>query len=146
MRILQYQPLGLRERAFLTRPGADEACDEWQNALAALTGVVSMLSESYPRPLYFEGGGEEWGAAEESLAGLRGTPVQAQVRANLAVARRIWEAWEREGHTPGLHQVADAFLDAVAVDSMSLRASLADPLRSLASPPTSPRRRLAGGG
>jgi hypothetical protein len=139
-----YRSLTAEQRAWLHDGRSGEMRDEWDSASSALAGVVSLLSPSYPRPMYFEGVEAEWAAAEESLACLRGTTMYEQVRANLDAARALWWMWEQAGHTDELHQLVDAYLDALTADSLAVRLYPATPAAHVASPPAEPRTRIAG--
>jgi hypothetical protein len=144
MRTPTYSPLTAELRALLH--GAAEAREEWHNASAALSGVVSLLSETYPRPLYFDGVDAEWEGVDEGLAGLSGTPFYHQVHENREAARELWRMWEREGHTDSLHELVDAYLDGLTAESLAVRHYPATPPVHTATPPVMERRsRIAGG-
>lgn len=135
MKTPRYRPLIAAHRSLLREPAAADVRDEWHNASAALAGVVSLLSETYPRPMYFEGLEAEWSAVDESLDALRGTPFHDQVAGNFVAARELWQMWGQEGHTDALHGLVDAYLDELTADSLAVRHYPATPSAHIACPP-----------
>ena len=120
MKVMEYSRLDEAEMAFLADPANGGLAMQWRLANASLSALVGFCSWNYPRPLYWQGPDAAWAAADERTESLRGTLVYDRLTDNVALARDIWREGQAHGHTDHLHEVADAFLDAMRDDEMHL--------------------------
>lgn len=115
-----YHTLAPGEVEYLLAPENEHLARAWSRLRGALHGVVSMLSVTYPRPLYYY---EE--AARRDLVEqperLRGTPFYGVAVRNVRAAEEIERTFRQHGHTPELHEMADRYLDALLDEFDAIR-------------------------
>ena len=133
MKVMHYSMLDATEMAFLADPANDDPREHWEDAKSSLSGMLSMLSPTYPKGLLYKGEEREWAEIREHVEALRRTPLYERLADNAALARDIWREWEENGHTPELHEAVDSYLEAIADESVYLRYYPDDP------PPRRPR-------
>lgn len=134
MKVMHYSMLDVTEMAFLTNPANEDPREHWEDATSSLSGMLVMLSPTYPKGLLFTGEEREWEEIRSHVEALRGTPLYERLADNAAVARDIWREWEENGHGPHLHEAVDAYLEAMHEEAVYLQYYPNDP------PPRHPRR------
>jgi hypothetical protein len=133
MKVMHYSMLDVTEMAFLADPANEDPREHWEDAKSSLSGMLFMLSPTYPKGLLYTGEEREWAEIRQHVEALRGTPLYERLVDNAALARDIWREWEENGHTPELHEAVDSYLEAMAHESVYLRYYPDDP------PPRRPR-------
>jgi hypothetical protein len=107
-----YHALSPEQLPLLLAPENADAKRAWSELRGALSGIISMLSVTYPRPLYYYEDAARRDLLEQPER-LRGTPFHAAAVQNVQAAEEIERMFQTEGHTPELHATADRFIDAL---------------------------------
>jgi len=134
MKVMHYSQLDATEMAFLADPANHDLQEHWEDASLSLSGMLVMLSPTYPKGLLYTGEEHEWAEIRQHVEALRGTLLYERLADNAAVARDIWTEWEENGHSRHLHEAVDSYLEALYDESVYLRYYPDDP------PPRPPRR------
>lgn len=115
-----YHPLSREQVGRLMAPGNAGIQQAWSRLRSALHGIVAMLSVTYPRPLYHYEQSARRTLTEEP-GRLRGTPFHSAAMQNVQAAEEIERMFREHGHTPELHEVVDAYLDALLDEFEEMR-------------------------
>jgi hypothetical protein len=115
-----YHPLSRTELELLLASENKEMELSWGRLRGALHGIIGMLSITYPRPLYYYEDSARRSMAEEPER-LRGTPFYSAAVNNVQAAEEIERMFRERGHTPELHAMVDAYLDALVDEFDAIR-------------------------
>ena len=115
-----YQSLSREQIALLLAAENAHLERAWDSLSGALHGVVGMLSVTYPRPLYYFEDSARQRLTQEPEH-LRGTPLHAAAVRNVHAAQEIERLFGDHGHTPELHAMVDAYLDALLDEFDAIR-------------------------
>ena len=92
----------------------------WDSLSGALHGLVAVLSDTHPRPLYFYEDSDRRRVVEERER-LRGSPFHAAAVANVRAAEEIERMALECGGTPEVQEVIDRYVDALLDEYDALR-------------------------
>lgn len=107
-----YRPLSRGEVELLLAPENRDLELAWTYLRGQLHGVVAMLSITHPRPLYhYEENARR--VLAEWPERLRGSRFYEKAIANVRAAEEVERMFREHGHNPELHDVVDAYLDAL---------------------------------
>jgi hypothetical protein len=107
-----YHPLSREKIDLLMRSENAEMERVWSRLRGALHSTIGMLSITYPRPLYWDPEYDDQ-RMEQEPGKLIGTPFYEHAVRNVQAAREIERMFREQGHTPELHELVDAYLDAL---------------------------------
>jgi hypothetical protein len=130
----EYQALSRGEIGLLLAPENADAERAWDSLTGALHGLIAVLSDTHPRPLYFYEEADRVRVAEQ-LERLRGTPFYAVAAANARAAEVIERMARERGNSPELQKIVDRYVDTLLDEYDAARLYPAIP----------PRRRLDEG-
>ena len=115
-----YRPLSRDQLDVLMAPGNEELRESWDSLTGALHGTVAMMSDTSPRPLYWNDAFNRQRLASEP-ARLRGTPFSDVARENVRAAETIERMWRERGHAPDVQSVVNGYLDALLDEFEAIR-------------------------
>jgi hypothetical protein len=107
-----YQRLSREQIGLLQMPENAQLQRAWDSLSGALHGLVSVLSDTHPRPLYFYEESDRRRVVEERDR-LRGTPFHAAAVANVLAAEEIEQIARERGDTPDAQEIINQYVDAL---------------------------------
>lgn len=132
----EYQPLSRNQIEVLLAPGSAHLERAWDSLNGALHGLIAVLSDTHPRPMYFYEEVDRRRVVEERDR-LRGTPFHAAAVVNVRAAEEIERMARARGDTPEIQEIIDAYVDALLDEYDTVRLYPEIPARP---------RVIAGGG
>lgn len=116
----EYQALSREQIALLLAPANADAERAWDSLAGALHGLVAVLSDTHPRPLYFYEESDRRRVAEEPER-LRGTPFHAAAVANVRAAEEIEQMARECGNGPDLQEIVDRYVETLLDEFDAIR-------------------------
>jgi hypothetical protein len=116
----EYRALSREQIALLLAPANNDAERAWDSLTGALHGLIAVLSDTHPRPLYFYEESDRRRVLEEPER-LRGTPFHAAAAANARAAEEIERMARERGNSPELQEIVDRYLDALLDEFDAIR-------------------------
>jgi hypothetical protein len=116
----QYQSLSREQIGVLLAPENVHLERAWDSLNGALHGLIAVLSDTHPRPMYFYEEVDRRRVVEERNR-LRGTPFHAAAVANVQAAEQIERMARERGDTPEIQEIIDAYVDALLDEYDAIR-------------------------
>ncbi|HYR07565.1 MAG TPA: hypothetical protein VEQ60_07345 [Longimicrobium sp.] len=116
----EYQPLSREQIELLVAPENGHLQRAWDSLNGALHGLVAVLSDTHPRPLYFYEESDRRRVVEERDR-LRGTLFHAAAVANVRAAEEIERMARERGDAPETQRIIDGYVDALLDEFDAIR-------------------------
>jgi hypothetical protein len=120
MTVPEYQQLSREQIQLLLAPENAEPERAWDSLTGALHGLIAVLSNTHPRPLYFYEEFDRQRVVEDRDA-LRGTPFHAAALHNVQAAEEIERMARECGDAPEVQEIIDRYVDALLDEFDAIR-------------------------
>jgi hypothetical protein len=116
----EYQQLSREQIELLLAPENAKLESAWDSLTGALHGLIAVLSDTHPRPLYFYEAFDRQRVVEDRDA-LRGTPFHAVALHNVQAAGEIERMARGCGDAPEVQEIIDRYVDALLDEYDAIR-------------------------
>jgi hypothetical protein len=120
MTIPEYRSLSREQIECLLAPENAHLERAWDSLNGALHGLIAVLSDTHPRPLYFYEETDRRRVVEERDR-LRGTPFHAAALHNVQAAGEIEQMLRDRGNVPEVQEIIDRYVDALLDEYDAIR-------------------------